>query len=340
MTTKFLAEVSGQPQALRDLVAFYRKDGRRLLRLWQDLLDRHPALVFCGMGTSEHSALLVQDALVKQDKTVSVHDAGEYLHYLLYPRRASAGLFVLISQSGESAETRKVTLTLQGKAPTVVLANDESSTMARAADLFLPLKAGEEASVTNKTYLNTLALLYLMAGGKPAALEGIAGCLAASVQEEQVEAAAEFLMPAESIHFIARGPALAAARQLALTFMEGARVHATAFAAGAFRHGPFEVVRQGHRAVFLVPAGKTDKLCFGILKEMLALGSRVLLLTDCENPPQDRNLYTIRFKPPGEERLFPLAITQVQGCLLHHVARLRGYEAGVFRTVSKVTAVE
>jgi len=339
MTTKFIKEVNQQPDALRNLISFYQKDGGKLLQLWQENLNKHSNIIFCGMGTSEHAGFLVQDALLKAGKTVSIYDAGEYLHYLLGYQPAGS-LFVLISQSGESAETKKVTLAVSGKAPTVVLANNESSTMARAADLFLPFKAGPETSVTNKTYLNTLALLYLMAGGKTAALAGIADYLKDSVRPDEVTAAAEFLHPLETLHFIARGPALAAARQLALIFMEGARVNSTAFTAGAFRHGPFEVVKKGHRAVFLVPAGKTTDLCSGMLKEMLALGSRVLLLTDCENAPKHKNLFTIQFKSFGEERLFPLVITQVQGYLLHHVARLRGFEAGVFETVTKVTTME
>jgi glutamine---fructose-6-phosphate transaminase (isomerizing) len=339
MTTGFLKEVGQQPEALKTLASFYQREGKNLILQWQNLVEKHSNIVFCGMGTSEHSNILIQDALLRNGKTVSIYDAGEYLHYLS-GNQAADSLFVLVSQSGESAETKKVALALKGKTATVVLANDESSTMARAADLFLPLKAGEEASVTNKTYLNTLALLYLMGGGKTATLTEIADYLPGSVRDDQLIAAAEFLQPAQSIHFIARGPALAAARQLALTFMEGAKVHATAFAAGAFRHGPFEVVREGHRAVFLVPDGITSGLCFGILKEMLALGSKVVLLTDCRDTPEDKNLFTIRFRSFGEERLFSLVITQVQNNLLHHVARLRGYEAGVFETVSKITAVE
>ncbi len=339
MTTRFIAEVDQQPEALRNLVSYYQKDGEKLLGLWRDLFHRHSKIIFCGMGTSEHVSLLIQDTLLQSGKAVFIYDAGEYLHYLL-GFQSSESLFVLISQSGESAETKKVALATKGKAPIIVLANDESSAMARAADLFLPLKAGEEASVSNKTYLNTLALLYLMAGGRTAALAGVADYLADSVQSDQVTRAAEFLHPAQSIHFIARGPALAAARQLALTFMEGARVHSTAFTAGAFRHGPFEVVRKGHRAVFLVPSGKTSGLCFGLLEEMLALGSRVVLLTDCKDTPKDKNLFTIRFKSFGEERLLPLVIARFQGHLLHHLARLRGFEAGVFKTVSKVTTEE
>jgi len=74
----------------------------------------------------------------------------------------------LISQSGESAETKKAALALAGKgSPPVVVVNDEASSMARAASLVLPMKAGAEKSISNKTYLNTLGVMHLLAGGSP-----------------------------------------------------------------------------------------------------------------------------------------------------------------------------
>ncbi len=337
--TKFLKEVDAQPQALLDLVSFYREQGAGLLERWNKLLEKHSSLTFIGMGTSELVGLLVQDTLYAQGKTVNIYDAGEYFHYLL-PSCRTESLYVMVSQSGESVETRKVTEALAGKAPVVVLANADDSTMARLADLYLPMKAGAERLVSNKTYQNSLALLYLMADGKLGKLGELARYLADSCREEEVIQAAQFLQPAESIHFIARGPALAAACQMALTFMEGAKTHGTAFAAGAFRHGPFEVLGEKHRAVCLAPKGKTGELCLAMAQEMTSKGSRVVLLTDMARVPKHENLLTIRVRPFGEERLFPLALTVIQGHFLHHVARLRGYEAGVFDVVSKVTTVE
>jgi len=337
--TKFLEEVDSQPQALLDLVAFYRNQGAGLLEGWNRLLGEHSSLCFIGMGTSELVSLLIRDSLYAQGKGVNIYDAGEYFHYLLQSSRMD-NLYVMVSQSGESVETRKVTEALSGKASVVVLANEEQSTMARLADLCLPMKAGAERSVSNKSYQNSLALLYLMAGGKLEKLEELAGYLAGSCREKEVIRAARFLQPAESIHFIARGPALAAACQMALTFMEGAKTHGAAFAAGAFRHGPFEVLGEKHRAICLAPEGKTGELCLAMAREMASKGSRVVLLTDMGRVPKHKNLLTIRVKYFGEERLFPLTLTVIQGYLLHHVARLRGYEAGVFDVVSKVTTVE
>ncbi|MFH1068932.1 MAG: SIS domain-containing protein [Candidatus Glassbacteria bacterium] len=339
MKTPFLEEVDRQPQALLELVKFYRDRGLGRLEEWQGLLERSDRLVFCSMGTSEIAPCLIRDRLAESGKTVVLDDAGERLHYLQEPVESDV-LYVLISQSGESAETKKLAQRLAGRVTLVVLANDEASTMARLASLFLPLKAGAERSVSNQTYVNTLGLLYLMAGGRSEALERVAGWLSRPVDEERVAAAAAWLHPADSLHFIARGPALAAARQMALTFMEGAKSHATAFTGGAFRHGPFEVLGPGHRAVVLAPDGKTGELTSAMALEMAQRGSRVVLITDIEKTLGHENLLRLEVANFGEERLFPLAIAQVQNYLLYHVARLRGYEAGVFRIASKVTTTE
>ena len=337
--TRFLKEVNEQPEALRTLASFYRAEGAALLQEWHRLLDKYHCVVFCGMGTSEHAPLLIQEELLGLGKAVNIYDAGEFLHYLL-PKADTGALYILVSQSGESAETKKVTESLAGKARIVVLANAENSTMARLADLFLPIKGGEEASVTNKTYLNTLALLYLIAGGSLKKLGQVAEYLSVSCKEEEIIQAAEFMGPADSVHFIARGPALAAARQMALTFMEGAKTHGTAFTGGAFRHGPFEVVGEGHRVVCLAPEGKTSSLCLKMAGEIAAAGSRVVLFTDLEKAPEHKNLRTIRLQSFSDEKLFPLALTVIQCYFLHHVARLRGFEAGVFNLASKVTTVQ
>jgi glutamine---fructose-6-phosphate transaminase (isomerizing) len=339
--TGFLREVDSQPAALRQLAQFYRgQQGAELLERWRTLLERHKKVAFIGMGTSEIAPLLVRDTLLSACITISLTDAGEYLHYCGDDPQDDT-LHVLISQSGESAETRKAILGLaDASCPTVAIVNDEDSTMARAASLVLPIKAGEEKSISNKTYLNTLAVLHLVAGGITEELDRLAGAMDTTLDEDQVIRAAEHLAPADSLHFIARGPALCSANQLALTFMEGARSHGKAFAGGAFRHGPYEVLGEDHRAVMIAPEGRTCELCMAMAVEMAEAGSRVVLVTDREETPAHENIVPIKVSNPLGEHSFPLAFARVQAWLLHHVARLRGFEAGVFNRVSKVTDVE
>jgi glucosamine--fructose-6-phosphate aminotransferase (isomerizing) len=133
---------------------------------------------------------------------------------------------------------------------------------------------------------------------------------------------------------------MAAAQQAALTFMEGAKLPATALTGGAYRHGPFELAREGHRAVFYLPRGRTTEITLGLARECAELGSRVVLLTDADLPgPVGPRTFVLRVPPVGEA-LFPLLVATPQALLLHHVAAGRGFVAGVFEYGGKVTTRE
>jgi glucosamine--fructose-6-phosphate aminotransferase (isomerizing) len=348
--SSYLDEVAEQPDRLRDLADFYAgPEGRPRLVAWCEATRAQSGVLFSGMGTSEYAPLLVKHLLLSAGLRVDILDAGELYYY----QRAvlSRGLLpVLVSQSGESVETRRLaTECIAARSPLVVLTNDTESTMARHASLVLPLLAGHETAVTTKTYVNTLALLYLMARALSGdatfqraigELRQVAEWMASLDVDANVRQAAAFLLPAEAIQFVARGPSVVAAQQAALTFMEGARLPATALTAGAFRHGPFELAREGHRAVFFAPRGRTHEIVVGLARECAKMGSHVVLLTDADlTEPVHPRLYVLRLPSIGEE-LFSLLAATPQALLLHHVAAGRGFVAGIFEYGSKVTTRE
>ena len=140
--TDFLHEVDSQPEYLEKVAKFYSGEGAGRMKQWLKLLQSHPAVRFVGMGTSEIVPLLIRSRLESAGKAVGIIDAGEYLHYGP-DELGDCMLRVLISQSGESAETKKATLALAEKnIPTVVVVNDEGSSMAAAASMVLPHAGG------------------------------------------------------------------------------------------------------------------------------------------------------------------------------------------------------
>ncbi|MDD2708324.1 MAG: SIS domain-containing protein [Verrucomicrobiae bacterium] len=340
----FLREIDEQPAALRNMLAFYEGEGRVALQRWGGLAAKHRRVVFCGMGTSEFAAEIVLPALVAEGIDATTIDAGEFLHY---PRRVE-GVLALISQSGESVETRKVAERMKGKAPIIGLTNDAGSALGRLADVQLLMQAGREAAISTKTYVNTLALLFLMwkalvkGEGIDHALEvlGWAADGMGRVDREGIGRAAKGLSDAAAIHFIARGPAMAAARQAALTFMEGTLTPAAAFTGGAFRHGPFELVDEKHRGVVFVPQGRGGDLLAAMAVEMAEKGSRVAVITDRPDFKEAGGKLCVLGVPSWGEELFPLSAAATQELLLDAVAREKGFEAGKFRHGQKITARE
>jgi glucosamine--fructose-6-phosphate aminotransferase (isomerizing) len=342
-TSSFLTEVSEQPEALENLIAFYEGEGMPLLEQWTRLARESGRIRFCGMGTSKFAPEMVLSTLGCHGLDASAMEAGELLHYPM-PMR---GLPVLISQSGESIETQKLAGQMENKDHLIAVTNNQQSALARAAKLILPMCAGHETAISTKTYVNTLALLFLMSES----FRGVEAVHQALIRLrklkdamsgydcEGIKQAASLLSDASVIHFISRGPAMAAVRQAALTFMEGAIISAAAFTGGAFRHGPFELVDETHRCVIFIPGGKTVALLKNMALDIAGKGSRVVVITD-QNFTLSGSGCSVLHVPDFGEELFCLSAATTQAFLLDAVADRRGIQAGIFRYGEKITRRE
>ena len=345
----FLDEVAEQGKILRDLIEFYRGEGEDLISEVSRLMTRRPrSITFAGMGTSEFVPEVVRGQMGDQSRTpVILWEAGELLHYGMDSIRDD-DVVVLTSQSGESFETRNVAELLKHHRHVLSVTNNPESTIARRSAMSFPMLAGKETSISNKTYTNSMAVMILLAQGfavqdRCPSLD-LLGQAADSMDEflatrrEEIERAADHLREARTVYFVSRGPGMAAARQAALTFQEGAHVFTCALPGGSMRHGPFEIVGPGHYAVLFASDGHGGDLVRSMALEMAELGSKVVLMTSIDVQPHP-NLVSIVLKP-GQPELFPLACAVPQELLLDRMASHRGWTAGVFRRGGKVTERE
>lgn len=340
MQSTFLKEIEEQPAALLQLVDFYRGKGRFLLDEWRSWAEQAHLIVFSGMGTSEVVAESILPKLASQGLDAIALDAGEMLHY---PRYLS-GMQVVISQSGESAETKKVAEKLAQTRGFFSVTNNPASSIATWAELDLPMLAGEETAISTKTYINSLGVLFLMAEPYRSLnkaldrLELVAGSMMRAPREA-IEKAADLLADAEAIHCVGRGPAMAAVKQAALTFMEGCKVSVTPLTGGALRHGPLELADSKYRCLVFIPQGSPVELLQRVSMEIAEKGGRVVVMTDTDlEMPGDRSC-VIRVPNHGED-LFSLSAATAQEWLLEAVARRRGVVPGNFRHGQKVTTFE
>lgn len=349
MTTEkspYLREVKEMPAALADLVAFYRENGWDRMNSWRAQAVSYGRVRFSGMGTSYFAPLLIADRLSKAGIDSTCFDAGELSHYPL----TGKGLLVLLSQSGESVETKRLAEQPPFEGPLGAIVNNEDSTIGRRSNWRLPLCAGNETAISTKTYLNTLGVLYLMGralGGRKEydagidALDKLAGDLSAEFGKNDalIAEAAERLRETPALHFIARGPAMVSAQQAELTFMEGSRMTCKAFTGGAFKHGPYELADDKHKCVLYIPGGKTEPLMVATADDLARKGSTGIVITDRKLPLKGSSYTVLRVPEHGEE-LFPLAASVTQAQLLAAVAKAKGLIAGNFRNSQKITDSE
>ncbi len=346
----FADEIREQGSALRNLVAFYRsEEGAGPLESVGHMVSyRTRSITFMGMGTSEFVPGVVREYLGDKSSAAIVSwEAGELLHYGLESIRDN-DIIIAISQSGESVETRKVVQYLRHHQHLITVTNSPVNSMAREATVNLQMMAGDEATISTKTYTNSMALMLLLS--RAIALEDTSSLLSEldeiskgmdefiANRMDEIRAAADLLMDAQTVYFISRGPAMTAARQAALTFQEGAHVYTTAMPGGSMRHGPFEVAGPGHYAIMYASDGHGGDLVRSMAVEMADLGSKILLMTS-EAVPAHENIQSIVLQP-GRPELLSLVCAVPQELLIDMMAADRGLTAGVFARGGKITAKE
>jgi glutamine---fructose-6-phosphate transaminase (isomerizing) len=337
--TPFENDIAEQPAALRRLAAAPAADlGRLTGARW----DR---IVLTGMGSSYFAGIPTWRALGALGLPVWNVDAGQLLDN---PGLVTEGtLLIATSQSGASGEVVELLLRrsqgLLAPALLVGIADDAQSPLATAADVFLPLHSGPEATVSTKSYLNTL-------GVHRRIIAAFGGERAESVQEE-LAATAELVEgligstdlaavasdaarhPRRRLAYVGRKDEAATALFAALITKESSKVPAEGFIGGQFRHGPFELAGDGLTVVlFGMSAQEPDESLRRLAADLRPTGSRVIGVGDDELP----GAITVPFH--ADSALESLAASSVVAELFAvELARANGVVPGEFLYGSKIT---
>jgi glutamine---fructose-6-phosphate transaminase (isomerizing) len=346
-TDRFLTDVHGQPSALRDLVDAYRsEDMRPLLNDFAKLMQGSaPPINLTGMGASLFACMYAKYAFDRFAISTRVEETSYLADYGGEALR-SDNVVVLISQSGESIEAKQLVERSADRCKWIVITNRPSSTVAKKADLVLPLLSPGDRSVALQTYSNTLGLLaFLVAysfdpdwtsvadGLSEIArwLEGIIG-----VAIDAAPAAADHLDGSQHTFLLGRGPCVATALEGALLLKETAKRPAEGFEAGSFRHGSVEVVDETTGCILIDTLSAASSRNRRLAEELVGYGARLLVVTDDRTGwPGGHRVHVLEARSVGEF-LAPLPQTPYLQLLAHELARRSSIQPGSFRNTTPV----
>jgi glutamine---fructose-6-phosphate transaminase (isomerizing) len=287
----FIAEIAGQPDAVRRAAAAAIERS--------DLLGeaaaaaRRGRIVLSGMGSSYDACYPASTYLAAEGIAAPMHDAAELLHFRLAALGAG-DVLVLVSQSGESAETVGVARALRERpapAPTIVtVTNGTRNTLAGHADLAFDTDAGEETGPSTMTFVAALtvmaALARAIADGSEAAGENASGAertadaIARLVADTELpDRLVTWLGDPRSTVILGRGAARAASEMGALTVKEAVGMPVEALQTAQFRHGPLELAGPGLAAIVIATEPATAELDRSLAEELARLGSAVWFVT-------------------------------------------------------------
>lgn len=269
------------------------------------------------------------------------------------------GLTLVISQSGETADTLAVLRYAKPIHPVIGIVNVPESTIAREAGGVLYTYAGPEIGVASTkaftTQLATLACFTLALAERRGAIDASRRkALCALLLEEtplhmseilkfdaQLLALAHNLLQTKDMLYIGRGTSFAIAMEGALKMKEISYIHAEAYAAGELKHGPIALIDEHVPIVALAPSDALFEKTASNIQEAAARGGKIILLSDRKGVDILGDIATASIAlPSADPFISPLLYSLPVQMLAYHVAVLKGTDVDQPRNLAKSVTVE
>ncbi|GLC89710.1 glutamine--fructose-6-phosphate transaminase (isomerizing) [Lysinibacillus piscis] len=285
-----LKEMDEQPTVIRKIIQAYEGDNGELTidTAILQALQAADRLYIIAAGTSYHAGLIGKQYFEKMTGIpVEVHISSEFGYNI--PLLSEKPLFIFITQSGETADSRQVLVKIKELGyPTLTVTNVPGSTLSREADYTLLLHAGPEIAVAStKAYVAQVAVLALtayvtaQASGKglefdlkqelAIAANGIQTMIDSKDVLEDI--AEDYLKIARNAFFIGRNVDFYVSLEGALKLKEISYIQAEGFAGGELKHGTIALIEEGTPVFALVTQEAVALNIRGNVKEVVARGA-------------------------------------------------------------------
>ncbi|SEA63521.1 glutamine--fructose-6-phosphate transaminase (isomerizing) [Rubrimonas cliftonensis] len=353
-------EIHEQPATAAAAVAQYVSPGRDRVLSPAASLDwaglERVTLVACG--TAFYACQVAKwwfETVARLPAEIDVASEFRYRE----PPLPARGAAVFVSQSGETADTLAALRYARSQNQTILTAvNVETSSMAREADVVLPLYAGPEIGVAStKAFTGQLialaatAILAARARGAVDAAEearlvsalcAAPAALADAISREADAArvAAE-IARARDVLYLGRGPMHALAMEGALKLKELTYIHAEGYPAGELKHGPIALVDERTPVIVLAPTGPLSEKTLSNMHEVMARKGRVALISDAAGcAAAGEGVWRMLEAPAADPFIAPIVYAAPVQLLAYHAAVARGTDVDQPRNLAKSVTVE
>ncbi len=275
------------------------------------------------------------------------------------PPLPQGGLGLLVSQSGETADTMAALRYMRENGQKVLsIVNVPESSMARESDAILETVAGPEIGVASTkaftAQLSVLACLALAAGRARGAIDAAQEAAmtqallevparAAEVLEkdEEIQRIAAVVAKARDVLYLGRGNCFPIALEGALKLKEISYIHAEGYAAGEMKHGPIALIDSSVPVIAIVPSGPLFEKTASNLQEAAARGGQVIVFSDAAGAAKLKGIATETVVLPAVDPFVaPILYAIPVQVLAYHVAVLKGTDVDQPRNLAKSVTVE
>lgn len=351
-----LKEIDEQPTVMRKLISTYADS--------EGNMNIDPAIVksvqeadriyILAAGTSYNAGFASKAMLEKlTDTPVELGVASEWGYNM--PLLSEKPMFILLSQSGETADSRQVLVKANEMGiPSLTVTNVPGSTLSREATYTMLLHAGPEIAVAStKAYTAQVAALAFLAkavgeaNGKAEALDFdlvhelslVAQSIEATLSEKDMiaEKVEKLLTTTRNAFYIGRGNDYYVAMEASLKLKEISYIQCEGFAAGELKHGTISLIEDGTPVIGLISSSELVAAhTRGNIQEVAARGAHVLTVVE-EGLEREGDDIVVNKVHPFLATIGMVIPTQL---IAYYASLQRGLDVDKPRNLAKAVTVE
>ena len=352
-------EIMEQPKAVKDTISPRIRNGRVVLdeiKLTDEQLKSFTKINILACGSAYHVGVVAKYIFEKMLRIpVEVDLASEFRYR--DPIINDKVLTIVISQSGETADTKEAMKEAQRRGSHVIsIVNVVGSAIAVESNDVIYTWAGPEIAVaTTKAYSTQLAVIYLMAlyfGDKlgtivPDEYKALVGELEKLPEriekildhKEKIQYLASKYFNSKDVFFIGRNIDYALSLEGSLKLKEISYIHSEAYAAGELKHGTISLIEKGTPVIALVTHEELIGKIVSNIEEVKTRGAEVICIA-CDSHPEIESHGQTIFIPKSCDMLLPsLAVIPLQ-LFAYYVSSLKGCDIDKPRNLAKSVTVE
>ena len=338
-----LKEIHEQPDAVKNTL----HEASEIKKIVQSF-PKFNRICFVACGTSYHASLTGKylfENLVGIPTDVTLASEFEYSAETLDENT----LVIVITQSGETADTLKALRLVNHKAKTLAIVNVVGSTVTREAEYVVYTRAGPEIGVAaTKTYISQLTSIYLLAICMSGRMELLEKLESIPDHMESILANEDFIKKiackykdARDFFFIGRGFSYPTALEGALKLKEITYIHAEGYASGELKHGPLALIDDGIPVVAVVPPGKSHDKTLSNVEEVNARGARVIGLgSSVDEDLRSETMDMIEFDAEIDEIFSAIPYVIPLQLLSYYISVMKGIDPDKPKNLAKCVTVE
>ena len=355
-----MKESHEQPKAVADTLHSVVKDGSidlSAVGLTKEDIQSISQIYIVACGSAWHVGMVAQYVIEDLAKIpVRVELASEFRYRK--PLLDKNGLVILISQSGETADTLAALREAKNRqVKTLAIVNVVGSSIAREADNVFYTLAGPEISVaTTKAYSAQLIAIYTLALQFAKERNEIEmpeyeklikelDTLPDKIQEvidnqEEIQKFAAKQAAAKDVFFIGRGIDYAVSLEGSLKLKEISYIHSEAYAAGELKHGTISLIEDGTLVIGVLTQDELYEKTISNMVECKSRGAYLMGLTTYGNyTVEDTAKFTVYVPKTDAHFMASLAVVPLQ-MLGYYVSVAKGLDVDKPRNLAKSVTVE